>query len=152
VVGMAPADDPEYILYITVQQPEITDGSISGGDVVAEVFNPVMKRALEYSHVNEEENANENQVDMPEVTGHSKEDALSLLEETPLNIYIIGNGDKVVHQLPLPQEKLIENQKVVLMTNGAMTMPDMSGWSKNDVLKVSEITGIEFVFDGEGYV
>lgn len=152
VVGMAPADDPEYILYITVQQPEITDGSISGGDVVAEVFNPVMKRALEYSHVNEEENANENQVDMPEVTGHSKEDALSLLEETPLDITIIGNGDKVVQQLPLPQEKLIENQKVVLMTNGAMTMPDMSGWSKNDVLKVSEITGIEFVFDGEGYV
>ncbi|MEG0552859.1 MAG: PASTA domain-containing protein [Carnobacterium sp.] len=31
-------------------------------------------------------------------------------------------------------------------------MPDMSGWSKNDVLKVSEITGIKFTFKGEGYV
>ena len=31
-------------------------------------------------------------------------------------------------------------------------MPDMHGWSKNDVLKVSEITGIKFAFEGEGYV
>ena len=65
---------------------------------------------------------------------------------------VVGNGDTIVQQLPLSAETTIENQRVVLMTNGAMTMPDMMGWSKNDVLKVSEITGLEFIFEGEGYV
>lgn len=38
------------------------------------------------------------------------------------------------------------------MTEGAMTMPDVYGWSKDDVLKVAEIAGINFTFEGEGYV
>lgn len=33
-----------------------------------------------------------------------------------------------------------------------MTMPDVYGWSKDDVLKVAEIAGINFTFEGEGYV
>ncbi len=65
---------------------------------------------------------------------------------------VIGNGDTIVQQLPLPDKMTIKNQRIMLMTNGAMTMPDMTGWSKNDALKVAEITGIEFTFKGEGYV
>lgn len=153
VVGMAPADDPKVVLYVTVQQPTINDPSIIGGDVVKAVFNPVMKRALEYQHLTDKSQVqNLNQVDMPKVTGISKVDALEKLNETKVDVTIIGNGDTVVQQLPLPQETIIKNQRIIVMTNGAMTMPDMNGWSKNDVLKVSEITGIKFTFKGEGYV
>ena len=97
-------------------------------------------------------NPRKNAVEMPKVTGISKDEALKSLEGTQLNVTVVGNGDTIVQQLPLPTETTIENQRVVLMTNGAMTMPDMMGWSKNDVLKVSEITGLEFIFEGEGYV
>ena len=38
------------------------------------------------------------------------------------------------------------------MTEGAMTMPDVRGWSRDDVLKVAEMTGVTFEFEGEGYV
>lgn len=152
VAAMAPADDPKVILYITVQQPEIKDGSITGSGVVKEIYHPIMKRALEYLSLGEEEEAEKNAVEMPKVTGLAKEEALKSLENTQLNVTVVGNGDTIVQQLPLPNETTIENQRIVLMTNGAMTMPDMMGWSKNDVLKVSEITGLEFVFEGEGYV
>ncbi|SEK30423.1 penicillin-binding protein 2B [Carnobacterium iners] len=153
VVGMAPADDPKVILYITVQQPIINNSSIIGGDVVKAIFNPVMKRTLEYQQLTDEsQSQNLNQVEMPKVTGISKVDALEKLNEAKLDVTIIGNGDAVVQQLPLPQKIIIKNQRIILMTNGAMTMPDMTGWSKNDVLKVSEITGIKFIFEGEGYV
>ena len=151
VVGMAPADDPKVILYVTVQQPSIKDPSVIGSDVVKEIFNPVMKRALEYQHLTDE-SQDVNQVEMPKVTGLSKIDAVGKLDETKLDVTIIGNGDTIVQQLPLPQKIIIKNQRIILMTNGAMTMPNMSGWSKNDVLKVSEITGIKFTFEGEGYV
>lgn len=153
VVGMAPADDPQVILYVTVQQPTITDSTVIGSDVVKAVFNPVMKRALEYQHLTDESQVQSlNQVEMPKVTGLSKIDALEKLEETKLDVTVIGNGDTIVQQLPLSQKIIIKNQRIILMTNGAMTMPDMHGWSKNDVLKVSEITGIKFAFEGEGYV
>ncbi|MBT2732826.1 penicillin-binding transpeptidase domain-containing protein [Carnobacterium sp. ISL-102] len=152
VAAMAPADDPKVILYITVQQPEIKDGSITGSGVVKEIYQPIMKRALEYLSLGEEEDAEINAVEMPKVTGTTKEEALKILEDTQLNVTVVGNGDTIVQQLPLPNKTTIENQRVVLMTNGAMTMPDMMGWSKNDVLKVSEITGLEFTFEGEGYV
>lgn len=152
VAAMAPADDPKVILYITVQQPEIKDGSITGSGVVKEIYQPIMKRALEYLALGEDEEAETNTVEMPKVTGISKDEALKSLEGTQLNVTVVGNGDTIVQQLPLPTETTIENQRVVLMTNGAMTMPDMMGWSKNDVLKVSEITGLEFIFEGEGYV
>lgn len=152
VAAMAPADDPKVILYITVQQPEIKDGSTTGSGVVKEIYHPIMKRALEYLALGEDEESETNTVEMPKVTGISKDEALKSLEGTQLNVTVVGNGDTIVQQLPLPAETTIENQRVVLMTNGAMTMPDMMGWSKNDVLKVSEITGLEFIFEGEGYV
>lgn len=153
VVGMAPADDPKVVLYVTVQQPTINDPSLIGSDVVKAIFNPVMKRALEYQHLTDESQSQDvNQVEMPKVTGLSKIDALKKLDETKLDVTVIGNGDTIVQQLPLSQKIIIKNQRIILMTNGAMTMPDMSGWSKNDVLKVSEITGIKFTFKGEGYV
>ncbi|WP_407372395.1 penicillin-binding transpeptidase domain-containing protein [Carnobacterium sp.] len=152
VAAMAPADDPKVILYITVQQPEIKDGSTTGSGVVKEIYHPIMKRALEYLALGEDEESETNTVEMPKVTGISKDEALKSLEGTQLNVTVVGNGDTIVQQLPLPAETTIENQRVVLMTNGAMTMPDMMGWSKNDVLKVSEITGLEFTFEGEGYV
>jgi len=152
VAAMAPADDPKVILYITVQQPEIKDGSTTGSGVVKEIYQPIMKRALEYLSLGEEEDTEINAVEMPKVTGTTKEEVLKTLEDTQLNVTVVGNGDTIVQQLPLPNKTTIENQRVVLMTNGAMTMPDMMGWSKNDVLKVSEITGLEFTFEGEGYV
>lgn len=153
VVGMAPADDPELVLYITMERPTITDYTVAPSDALASIFNPVMKRGLEYLHLNDTaQEALDNQIKMPKVTSEPKNDVLTKLEEMGLNVTVVGNGDTIVQQLPLTDEVIIDEQRVILMTNGAMTMPDMTGWSKNDVLKVSEITGIEFTFDGDGYV
>ena len=76
VAAMAPADDPKVILYITVQQPEIKDSSIAGSGVVKEIYQPIMKRALEYLALGEDEEAETNTVEMPKVTGISKDEAL----------------------------------------------------------------------------
>lgn len=153
VVGMAPADDPELVLYVTMKQPQKYDGTVTGGRMVADVFNPIMKRALQYQDLsNQPDDSDSNKVEMSKVTGVTKEEALKTLEDKKLNVTIIGNGDTIVQQLPLPESTILAGQKVVLLTNGAMTMPNMTGWSKNDVLKVSEITGQKFKIDGDGFV
>jgi len=74
------------------------------------------------------------------------------IDSLNLQAGIIGTGDKVVQQLPASGEKVMPGQRIVLLTNGAMTMPDLSGWSKNDVLKFAEVTGKHVTTKGDGYV
>lgn len=153
VVGMAPADDPELVMYITMERPKITDYTVAPSDILAQVFKPVMKRGLEYLHMdNTKAEAMDNQMLMPKVTSEPTKDGIKKIEEMETNVTVVGNGDTIVQQLPLADEPIIAGQRVILLTNGAMTMPDMTGWSGNDVLKVSEITGIDFNLNGEGYV
>ena len=65
---------------------------------------------------------------------------------------LIGTGEEIVQQLPHPETPLFDDQQIILMTNGAATIPDLTNWSRNDVLKVAELTGTDIVFEGEDYV
>lgn len=151
VVGFAPATNPKYILYITVQQPTIDENITYGGQYVAEIFKPIMKWMLDYTYSTENVSDIESST-MPDITRRSTEEAVSLLDERDIETAVVGTGDTVVQQNPYPKESFISNQKAVIMTNGAMSMPDLTGWSKNDALKVSELTGVKFTFNGEGYI
>ena len=51
VVGFAPAKDPKYILYITLKQPQNNPYGAGGSTLIKEIFNPMMKRALDYSRL-----------------------------------------------------------------------------------------------------
>lgn len=154
VVGYAPADDPQVILYVTVQQPHLTAEVTYGSRVVEKIFNPVMKRAMEV--YGKEESAAEasasKELIVPKVTGETPENATEKLAEANFSPIVVGTGDQIVQQLPAADSPLAQEQKVILLTNGASTMPNMQGWSKNDVLKVAEITGIPISVEGEGFV
>lgn len=148
VVGMAPIDHPKYILYITFRQPQNMNASAE--EILSSAFNPILKRTLEYSTGANIKNVKTSK--MPNLTGQSVDTAKQTLEDDGLTYSFVGSGNKVVQQLPLYEEHVLSGQRVVLLTNGAMTMPDISGWSKNDVLKLSEISGIKVKFKGDGYV
>lgn len=153
VVGMAPADDPELILYVTVQQPTLTETAGHGSQVVQKVFNPMMKRALEYTRLGEESNESAAQsIELPSFIDTNTLESLNRLEELDIEGVVVGSGETIVQQYPYPETHLYDGQRLILLTNGAMTLPDMTGWSRNDALKVSELTGVEFVFEGEGFV
>lgn len=155
--AMMPAEDPEVIMYITVQEPDLTEDATYGGAVVEKIYHPFMNRVLDQINSNESEDssgeqANEDINQTPDYTDLSLEDAMARAEELGLDVGVIGNGDKVVQQAPQANTPIYDSQRIVLMTNGAMSLPDMTGWSRNDVLKVGELTGVNFTFEGEGYV
>lgn len=148
VAGMAPAQNPRYILYVTMQQPQkMTD---SAEKILAQIFNPLMKRVLDLDKISDQ--VTDNSITMPDVTGQSLATASSSLTGQNLKVAQVGTGQTVVQQLPLAKAKVLTHQRVILLTNGAMTMPNVSGWSKNDVLKLAQITGITAKFTGSGYV
>lgn len=148
VVGFAPIEDPSYILYVTLKLPENTDKTFSM--YLSEVFVPMMTRAVSYDSLGEE--GSKNQTTVPATTGSAKEDAQKVLEEAGFtDVAVVGSGSRIVQQYPFEGTQALPNQKVILMTEGAMTMPDVNGWSKDDILKIGELTGTTFQFEGEGY-
>ncbi|EUJ28435.1 penicillin-binding protein [Listeria cornellensis] len=150
-MGMAPAKDPELVMYVTMQQPQLS-GTETGGKAVSEIFNPVMKNSLQYLNIKSADTAKLKTVEITSMAGKTPDAGKKELEAKKLIPVVIGNGKKIVQQLPLTGEKILEGQRVILMTEGDMTIPDMKDWAKNDVLKVSEITGVPFKVNGNGYV
>lgn len=151
VVTMFPAEDPKYIMYITVKNPTLAPGDTFGGSVVENIYQQMMDYLDEYQSPEHEEAAAEQYVATPNLLDQPVAEAEAAINEEQPHV-LIGSGKKVVQQYPLPDTPLFPGQRILLMTEGAMTMPDVSGWSKNDVLKISEITGTSFKFEGEGYV
>ena len=153
VVGMAPADNPKVILYITVQQPTLGNGVGHGSGVVRKIYTPIMKRALDLYTDNATNDLSDLiDTEVPKVTNVTVDEGKQLLEESGFEVGIVGTGDTIVQQLPHAHSFSADSQKVVLLTNGASIIPDMTGWSKNDAMKVAEITGISLVVEGDGYV
>lgn len=148
VVGMAPASNPKYVLYITMKQPQ----NIQSTDAtnLADIFKPMMTRALAYSRVTTTHTA-ESAATMKKLSGLSVTKAKKQLKAQNLKPIQIGTGNTVVQQSPISGTQLLSNQRVLLLTNGAMTMPDVSGWSKSDLLRLEQLTGKTFKITGTGY-
>lgn len=150
--GFAPIEDPEYILYVTLKLPKNNEQKLFV-DYLSEVFNPLMTRAISYAELGNPSENSIAEVEIPAVVNQEKTEAIELLQVNGFSaIGVIGNGSRIVQQFPLEGTTTILNQKILLMTEGAMTMPDVRGWSKDDVLKVAEMTGVTIEFEGEGYV
>lgn len=47
---------------------------------------------------------------------------------------------------------LLEGERVILKTDGELTVPDMDGWSLRDVMKVAKIADLKLNTVGSGYV
>ncbi len=151
VAGMVPYNNPRYIVYITMRQPQIM--STAAEKMISEIFNPLVKRLMtEEDDSGVDVKPGSQYVDMPDFLNKSVTSAQTQLTKLDLQAGIVGTGDKIVQQLPSSGEKVMPGQRIVMLTNGAMTMPDLTGWSKNDVLKFAEITGRTVVTKGDGYV
>lgn len=151
VAGLIPYNDPNYIVYITMQQPQkMTE---SPEKILSEVFNPLVKRLVSQgkSPTNTTD-AGSQYVSIPSLLNSTTDEATKEIKNMGLQTGIIGTGNKVVQQLPASGEKVMPGQRIVLLTNGAMTMPDVTGWSKNDVMKFAEVTGVHVTTKGDGYV
>ncbi|NVY95673.1 penicillin-binding protein [Lactobacillus sp. DCY120] len=148
VAGLAPAKDPQYLVYITMARPQKMTKAPE--KILAEVFNPMMQRLLGTGTIKDETSSKQT-LQMADVTGQSYKSVQDQLAHQGLNVGVIGTGQTIVQQLPTTKSKVIAGQRVVVLTNGVMTMPDVKGWSRNDLLKLAYLTGKKVEFVGHGY-
>lgn len=152
-VGVAPTNDPRITVLIVVDEPE---GATGGGAVAAPVAGEVIENTLTYLNVERQYNDSEKallDVQVPSVTGDSVSEAKSSLEEDKFSVQIVGEGDKIISQMPasgqyIPQGGVIvlytEKQKKKLKT----VVPDFTGMTITEANYAAVNAGINIKVSG----
>ncbi|CAM3086820.1 penicillin-binding transpeptidase domain-containing protein [Filibacter tadaridae] len=150
-LGMAPAEDPQLLTYVVVQQPKLKVGEI-GSDPVAKLFTSIMENSLKYMNiVPNDEDAVEASV-LDDFTGEASSKAINRLQQDGFSPILIGKGGKINSQYPQKESKLSLGSIVLLHTEGQTNLPDFTGWSKKMVLSFKLLSGLDIRINGEGYV
>ncbi|MFB1081201.1 penicillin-binding transpeptidase domain-containing protein [Jeotgalibacillus sp. JSM ZJ347] len=148
-IGMAPADDPELIVYIGIQQPDLPPDEISSIPV-SKVFNPVMLNSLKYRNIQPAEAPMRESVMVENYEGQPAASVKEALESKGLSVELIGNGDMINHQ-SVVNEELMAGERLILVTDGELTIPDFTGWSYRDVVKAAAAADLQLNATGAGY-
>ena len=147
---MYPKENPEIIIYAAVKKPRHSKNS-----VLPKNITELIQNISKYKNMFSEKDTKTNDISYTLSSYKSKKitDVKRELEQNNLQVIVIGDGDKVINQYPSKNTTLISGDKVFLLTNGKnYTMPNISNWSRYDVIKLCEFIGIEYSFDGYGYV
>lgn len=154
-LGMVPSDNPELLVYVAVKQPKLNAAQYESGSVpVSRIFNRVVTNTLQYLNVqpNEEKlSVKKYEMKVPTFANRSVAGAKKIAKSKKVSAYVVGNGDKIVKQYPAAGSTIGLNEKVILFTDGDMTMPDLTEWSMREIMNVSSMLHLNVVFDGEGY-
>ncbi|GAY74063.1 cell division protein FtsI [Lentilactobacillus kosonis] len=74
-----------------------------------------------------------------------------MLTDKEFDVSVIGNGNLVSKQSIVAGTKIKGDQRVILITNGNLTMPRIIGWQKADVERLCKLTGLKLEATGSGY-
>ena len=147
---MYPKDDPEIIIYAAVKQPD-HNANLALPSNIKELIQNISK----YKKMVTEKKQDTSDISytLSSYKGKNVNEVREVLKQNNLEVIVIGNGDKVINQYPSKDTIVIEKDKIFLLTNeNNYTMPNISNWSRYDVIKLCEFIGIEYSFEGYGYV
>ena len=153
VVTMNPAENPDFILYVTVQQPEHYSAVQLG-----EFSNPILERAsamkeslnLQSPAKNLDQVTTESSYAMPSIKDISPGDLAEALRRNIVQPIVVGTGTKIKETSVEEGTNLAPNQQVLLLSDKAEEVPDMYGWTQENVQAFAKWLNIEVEWDGTG--
>ncbi len=150
-LGMAPAEDPQLLVYIAVSKPKLEVTEV-GSMPVSEVFRSVTENSLKYMNIKPEHLKSIKAVHLPNVKGENATIAQQKIRELKMSPVVIGGLGKVINQFPNENTKVLPDSLVFLKTDGPISIPNFTNWSKRQVLIYQMLSGLNVQVVGEGYV
>lgn len=111
-IGFAPAENPKYAVLMIVDEPQ---GYMYYGSLVAAPYaGNVFSKIFDYTALPPSMLAEIEYAIMPDVIGKPVADAVKELEDAGLHAELVGEGEKVTAQTPVPQTKIAKNDTVLV--------------------------------------
>ncbi|WP_010649477.1 penicillin-binding transpeptidase domain-containing protein [Oceanobacillus massiliensis] len=151
-LGMAPIEDPQLMMYVSIQQPELKPTE-TGSVPLSFIFKNVVENSLHYLNIDPEKTENEKteNVKMPKAIGQDTKTISKELEEKGLKVTTVGNGSKIVTASATEGEAVLPSERIILITDEPL-MPDIIGWSLRDAMELAELMKFKTESLGNGYV
>ena len=118
-LGFAPANNPQVIALVTIDEPE---GIYYGGTIAAPVIASVFENILPYLGIEpqftaeEIEKNNIGDVVMPNLLGMTKAEARQALKDQELQAQFLGEGETVTDQFPQAGETIQKTNTILVYT------------------------------------
>lgn len=142
----------QLMMYVSVQQPELEPTEARSAPV-SFIFKNVMENSLHYLNIdpsNEEKDVVQ-QLTVPKVVGGNSSEIVAELKDKGLEVSLVGDGESIVSASVEEGETVFPSERVILVTDEPV-MPDITGWSLRDVMKLAELMQLKTETFGNGYV
>lgn len=146
--GMFPKDDPEIIIFLSMKKPNVSSSS-----TIRTIAQPVIESIAKYKGLIKNDNESLNsKYTIENYINKDIEMVKTDLKDKGLDVVVIGDGDKIIKQYPYSNTEIITNDKVFLVTNGNITMPNLVGYTRIEAISLLNLLDINYEIEGYGYV
>lgn len=159
-VGIAPMDDPQYIVLIALDTPSTETGTyISGGVMAAPTVRGVLEDILPYLGVPRDLTGVDMsivEVEMPSLAGMTEQEAAAVLEENSLSYRVVGKGNVVTGQIPAARAMLPGCSEVILYMGeeapkDLVEVPDFTGLTIGQAARLAQEKGLYILVKGANH-
>ncbi len=156
-VGVAPMDDPRYIVLVALDTPSRSTGIyISGGVMAAPTVGAVMADILPYLGVEQTfsgEDAAGKLVVLEDMTGLTLKEAEKLLAANGLSARAEGSAETVTSQIPAAGQSVPGDSQVLLYFGDepeqvTVTVPDFTGMNRQQASDAAGTIGLYILVSG----
>ena len=134
-LGFAPADDPEILVLLLLDEPE--KGNVYGSVVASPVVGGILADTLPYLGITPnytEDELNQADISVPFLLGKKVLEAETALNKAGLKYKVVGKGRTVLKQVPSSAQPIPRNGEVILYTEEGIdvattVIPNLIGYS-----------------------
>ncbi len=156
-VGIAPMDDPQYIVLVALDTPSRATGTyISGGVMAAPTVGAVMADILPYlgveQHFSDEEAAGRTVI-LEDYAGLTASEVTKQLKGTTLTATFIGDGETVTAQIPQAGQSVPGGSEIIVYLGEQapqeqVRVPDFSGMNRQQASLAAGKLGLYILVSG----
>lgn len=155
-VGIAPMENPEYIVLAALDTPSRSTGIyISGGVMAAPTVGAIMADILPYLGV--ERVTEGDAMTLPDFTGMDVKEAKAALKDTKLTLATMGEGTTITGQLPAAGQTVLPGSEVMVYLGEPnqermVVVPDFTGMNRQQASQAAGQLGLSIIPMGNGEI
>lgn len=147
--GFFPYEDPKYIIYFSTEKLVSSTSDIT--KLISSAIGEIAK-VMSISDPKIDQDLTKI-VTMNNYISTRVESTVADLKNLKLHPILLGDGEYVTNQYPKKETTVVSGTKVFLLTNQSnYKMPDVVGWSTNEIIRFCNMIGLPYELSGYGKV